>query len=275
MYKCVPPSPLHSPSPSPPPPSTRDLMETVSYQNESKSASVRSKYPTPMSGGRPTSLTAEGGVEDGRYRSPSPSDKEEQLATALVCTCICTSCPLNDVCLSSVCVIYVHTHSFERHWLFISLPLSLPLSFQHSPYPLTATIIASQSEEDLVGVERSESASSGSGEESSKPRPKRILHICASESPQVPAKDARQVQDQRTGEETARGSENRQSRQSSVQSNGEVCWLRRDGWLGRWWRSMLWFCGVVYDGIALVHSPPVLPDFSDLCLILLPPSPSG
>lgn len=59
-------------------------METVSYQNDSKSASVQAKHPTPVSGGRPTSLTAEGGVEGGRCRSPSPSDKEEQLATALV-----------------------------------------------------------------------------------------------------------------------------------------------------------------------------------------------
>lgn len=107
--------------------------------------------------------------------------------------------------------------------------------FQLSPYPLTATIIASRSEEDLVGVERSESASSSSGEESSKPRPKRILHICATESPLGPVKEAMQVQGQHTVEEGARGSEDQRSREPSVQTNGEVCdqcMLGRDGWFG-------------------------------------------
>ena len=74
-----------------------------------------------------------------------------------------------------------------------------------------------------MGVERSESGSSSSGEESSKPRPKRVLRICAAESPLGSVRTAGQGQDQHTGDEGDSGSEDRQSRELSVQSNGEVC----------------------------------------------------
>ena len=84
-----------------------------------------------------------------------------------------------------------------------------------------ATIIASRSEEDLVGVERSESASSSSGEESSKPRPKRILRIRATNSPLGPVREAGQGQGQHKGEEGDSGSEDQQSRESSV-------WIKRE-----------------------------------------------
>ena len=82
-----------------------------------------------------------------------------------------------------------------------------------------ATIIASRSEEDLVGMERSESASSSSGEESSKPRPKRILRICATDSPPLgPVREAGQGQGQHAGEEGGSGSDDQQSRESSVRN---------------------------------------------------------
>ena len=72
-------------------------METVSYQNDSKSAMMRAKPPTPMSSGRPTGTAAEGGVamEGGQCHTPPPSDKENQLSGAVVCTymcaCVCVS----------------------------------------------------------------------------------------------------------------------------------------------------------------------------------------
>ena len=56
-------------------------------------------------------------------------------------------------------------------------------SLQNSPYPLTATIIASKSEEDLIGLARSESESShnsSSSDEMCKPRAKRSLKITPS-----------------------------------------------------------------------------------------------
>ena len=85
-----------------------------------------------------------------------------------------------------------------------------------------ATIIASRSEEDLVGVERSESTSSGSsGEESSKPRPKRTLRITATDSSLGPVKEAGHGQDQHIREEGYSGS-GRQRREPSVRSNGAV-----------------------------------------------------
>ena len=100
--------------------------------------------------------------------------------------------------------------------MFCVVPLQL------SPYPLMATIIASRSEEDLVGVERSESTSSSSGEESSKPRPKRVLRICATDSPLGPVKEAGQGRGQHAGEEADSGSEDRQSRESSVRNKRET-----------------------------------------------------
>ena len=73
-----------------------------------------------------------------------------------------------------------------------------------------------------MGVERSESTSSGSsGEESSKPRPKRVLRITVTESSLGPVREAGHGQDQHIGEE--RHSESDQQRkESSVCSDGAV-----------------------------------------------------
>ena len=69
-----------------------------------------------------------------------------------------------------------------------------------------------------MGVERSESTSSGSsGEESSKPRPKRTLRITATDSSLGPVKEAGHGQDQHIREEGYSGSD-RQRRESSVHS---------------------------------------------------------
>ena len=63
-------------------------METVSYQNDSKSAVMRAKPATPISSGRPTGTAAEGGVtkEGGQCHTPPPTDKEDQLSGPLVRT---------------------------------------------------------------------------------------------------------------------------------------------------------------------------------------------
>ena len=63
-------------------------METVSYQNDSKSAMMRAKPATPMSSGHSTGTAAEGGVamEGGQCHTPPPTDKEDQLSGDVVCT---------------------------------------------------------------------------------------------------------------------------------------------------------------------------------------------
>ena len=58
-------------------------METVSYQNDSKSVLVRAKHATPASG-PPPGTAAEGGVDGGQYQTLPPTEKEDQLAAALV-----------------------------------------------------------------------------------------------------------------------------------------------------------------------------------------------
>jgi hypothetical protein len=64
---------------------------------------------------------------------------------------------------------------------------------QLSPYPLTATIISSKSEEDLVGIQRRGSESShnsSNSDEMAKPRPKRSMKITP--SPFIPSQPERQ-----------------------------------------------------------------------------------
>lgn len=66
-------------------------METVSYQNDSKSVLVRATPATPTVAAPPTGTAAEGGgsIDDGQCHSSPPTDKDDQLPGALVRVCAC------------------------------------------------------------------------------------------------------------------------------------------------------------------------------------------
>ena len=66
-------------------------METVSYQNDSKSVLVRATPASPMVTAPPAGTAADSsvGVEGGQYHTPPPTDKDDQLSGALVCVLWC------------------------------------------------------------------------------------------------------------------------------------------------------------------------------------------